>query len=169
MGLSFWLPPIAWMAMILWFSSDSWSAEHTRAILWPLLEWLWPHGSPRVMSQIHGGIRKLAHLMVYAVLALLWFRALSQASRAPRSAGPRPGGATVGVSSNRVPALPAAWVALAISAAWAAVDELHQSTVASRVGSLPDVMVDLAGAGIAILTATWVRRSTTPLRGNAPS
>jgi VanZ family protein len=51
------------------------------------LKSLAPGASTAKLHAIHMVLRKLAHLTEYAVLALLWFRALlSQAQRAPRAA-----------------------------------------------------------------------------------
>ena len=84
-------------------------------------------------------VRKLAHFTEYALLAALWWRALRTgvAARA----------ALIG--------------AVAISVAYAATDELHQSTVEGRHGTPADVLIDSAGA----LTAAGLiarRRSTLP-------
>jgi VanZ family protein len=72
--------------------------------------------------------RKLAHMAAFGLLWALWQRALG-----------RP------------------LAALAITLAYAASDELHQSFVRGRNGSLWDVAIDAAGVGLAMLA--WWRYS----------
>jgi VanZ family protein len=67
-------------------------------------------------------LRKLAHMAEYALLWLLWLRAL-----------------------GRDHALAAA----AITLAYAATDELHQSFVEGRNGTPVDVLIDAAGVAVA--------------------
>ncbi len=74
-------------------------------------------------------LRKLAHMAEYGLLWFLWWRALGYAR----------------------PAL-----AVAITIAYAAGDEFHQSFVEGRHGALSDVAIDALGAGIA--AALIVRR-----------
>jgi VanZ family protein len=130
---SYWVPPIAWMALIVGLSSDTGSAEHTGALLRPLLGWVWPTATPLQFEALHGLVRKAGHLVEYSVLAVLWYRAF----RGGRHWDPRPAG----------------WGALALSIGWAVVDETHQSFVASRTASGADVVIDSAGAAAAVLIA----------------
>lgn len=134
-----WLPPVAWMAVVWWLSSPDWSAQHTGGMLLPLLRWLLPWATPSDVALLHGLTRKLAHLTEYGILAALWARALRRGTRA----GP----------------WTARTVALAVSVAWAVVDEVHQSRVATRTGSPIDVAIDAAGAVCALVIATtgWRR------------
>ena len=73
-------------------------------------------------------LRKLAHMAEYGLLWWLWLRALR-----------RPG------------------VSAAITLAYAASDELHQSFVEGRHGAPTDVLID--AAGVAIAYALWARYS----------
>ena len=77
-------------------------------------------------------LRKLAHMLEFGLLWLLWWRALGY---------------------GRV------WPAAGIAVAYAATDELHQSFVEGRVGSPVDVLIDSAGVAIAIAIAAYRRRS----------
>ena len=86
MPLTRWLPPVVWMALILWFSTDVGSAVHTGAWLRPLLRALAPWATPAQIETIHGLIRKGGHVTEYAILAGLWLRALGP-WRAVRPAG----------------------------------------------------------------------------------
>ena len=129
----YWLPPLLWMAVIVGLSTDAGSSEHTESWLLPFLRTLAPWATPALLEALHGLTRKLAHLSEYAILAALWLRAFVRG----RNLSPR----TAGV------------LALAISVAWAILDELHQSFVPSRTASLADVLVDTAGALIALTVA----------------
>jgi VanZ family protein len=69
-------------------------------------------------------LRKIAHMVEFGLLALLWWRALGH--RAPAAAA-------------------------AIAIAYAISDEYHQSFVEGRVGSPVDVLIDSAGVALAML------------------
>ena len=110
------LPPIALMGVIFVLSAQP--DLSTGLGFWDLL------------------LRKLAHLSVYALLTLLWWRALAPVTRNPL-----------------------AWAAL-IAFLYAISDEFHQTSVAGRHGSPVDVAIDSAGIAAAILLArsAWFRR-----------
>lgn len=129
----FWVPPVAWMAVIFLLSTDTGSAEHTSRFLVPFFHLVSPGALPEQLEALHELTRKAAHLTEYGVLAALWFRALTTGRGWSASA--------------------AAWAALAISVGWASLDEAHQSLVASRTASLTDVGIDTAGALITSLVA----------------
>ena len=133
----YWLPPLAWMALIWGLSTEIGSAERTGELLLPLVRLLLPWATPTQIDVIHRLLRKLGHLAEYGILAALWFRALNVAARVRPSAS--------------------AWAALALSVTWAGLDELHQATVPSRNASAIDVAIDAAGATLAAL-ACRVRR-----------
>jgi len=119
------------MALIMMFSTNSFSAEHTSGIVVPILKWIAPWLRPDELEFVHGLIRKLAHPTEYGVLGLLWFRALG---------------------SDRKTALWTATAAsLLICVAWAALDEWHQSFVPSRTASVVDVAIDSGGALLALI------------------
>jgi VanZ family protein len=146
--LKYWLPAAVWMAVIQWLSSDVGSAEHTGHWLVPLLHLMAPWATPTQLDALHGLVRKAAHLTEYAVLAMLWYRALARGRRlSPR---------------------PAAAIAFAISLIWAVLDEARQSLVPTRTASAMDVAIDGIGALLATLIAAvgWrkaVDRTTTLL------
>src|SRR2546422_2752155 len=75
MGLAHWLPPVLWMAVTVWLSTDTASAEHTSQLLLPALRWLLPWATPGQLATVHRLLRKGAHLFEYAILAALWYRA----------------------------------------------------------------------------------------------
>jgi VanZ family protein len=130
--LSSWLPPLAWTAIVLWASTSSFGSDQTGSVLGPLFRWLLPWATPAQVAALHASARKLTHLIEYAVLALLWFRALR---REPTP----PGGAT--------------WTALSVAVACALLDEYLQSKTTTRSGSLIDVALDTTGAIIALTVA----------------
>jgi VanZ family protein len=131
--LATWLPPVAWMIVVLSASSAEFSAANTGGLVRTLLAWLLPGLGPHQVEVIHVGVRKLAHFTEYAILGALWFRGLARSGMA------------------RPPV--AAWLALVICVLCAAVDETHQSFVASRTGSVQDVLLDSLGALAAIVPA----------------
>jgi VanZ family protein len=68
-------------------------------------------------------LRKAAHMAEYGLLWFLWYRALEL--RSP-------------------------WPAVAITLAYAASDEFHQTFVEGRHGTPVDVLIDAAGVAIAV-------------------
>src|SRR2546422_4092936 len=131
MGLAHWLPPVLWMAVTVWLSTDTASAEHTSQLLLPALRWLLPWATPGQLATVHRLLRKGAHLFEYAILAALWYRAFMR--------------------ERTLSARAASWTAFAISLAWAALDEWHQSFLPSRTSSALDVALDGAGAALALV------------------
>ena len=137
-----WMPVIGWMLLIFIGSTDAFSAEQTSRFLVPLLLWFDPHISIGTILTLHVALRKLGHLIAYAVLAALLWRALR--------------GQTAFPMKMWRPAL----VALVVAAIYAAFDEFHQSFVPSRTASTHDVAIDIGGAvvGLAIYWAFALRR-----------
>ena len=128
----YWLPPLAWMALIWAASSEIGSADHSAGPFGWLVSILFPWATPPQVDVAHGVVRKLGHMIEYAILAALWFRALHTGQRRSFTSS--------------------AWLALAITVVWAITDELHQSFVPSRTASALDVMFDSAGATLALVT-----------------
>jgi VanZ family protein len=112
-----WLPVIAWAAAIFLASAQS------------DLRFAPDAGLDFV-------VRKLGHMTVFGILALLAWRALA------RTTDLRPA---------------AAWAA-AFSIAYAITDELHQGFVASRHPAVTDVAIDAAGVLIALMALAATRR-----------
>jgi VanZ family protein len=82
-------------------------------------------------------LRKLAHVTEYAVLTLLWARALG------------------GLGVSRDPRVIAA-AAVGIALAYSVTDEFHQTFVEGRNGTPVDVVVDSIGMAIGAFVATRV-------------
>jgi len=137
--LKHWLPVLLWMLFIGISSSDLMSAEHTSRFIGPFLRWIAPDISDATVASVQLVVRKCAHLTEYAILAALLVRAFRQGQE----------------RAGRVLA-----ISFVIATACAALDEFHQSFVASRTGSPWDVMIDTCGA-LAGLLIYW-RATRTP-------
>src|SRR6476620_11084152 len=124
--LKYWLPLLIWLGVIFINSSSAMSAEHPSRHIVPVLLWLKPGMSPQAIWIILVFVRKCAHVIEYAVLALLLWRALRS------------------VSLLRTKTLMAFGAALLGSALFAASDEFHQTFVRSRTPSVRDVFLDVA-------------------------
>jgi VanZ family protein len=133
------LPPLAWTAVIAWFSTADWSATETASVLLPLLRWLVPSAGPEQLDAFHWLVRKTAHAAEYGTLAALWRWAL--VSREAWRGWPVP---------------------LGLSILTAALDELHQSTTLARTASLVDVLLDSAGAAAALIALSGGTRLVVP-------
>jgi VanZ family protein len=114
------------MAVISLGSTDAFAATETSRFIGPLLHWLFPDATPATLEVLHGAIRKLGHVAEFAVLALLWYRALAWAERGWK---PR-----------------ATLAAFGLALLFAVLDEAHQAFEPSRDGSPIDVGWDSLGA-----------------------
>lgn len=142
--LRYWLPALAWAVLVFVFSTAAFSAERTGHILRPFLEWLVGEITNSSFALIQFLVRKSAHVVVYATLSALWFRA----QRGPRS-GWQPSWALF---------------ALLVSVLVSISDEFHQSFVPSRTGTPWDVVLDTFAAFLAqAAIAVTARRSPQPL------
>ena len=137
--------PVLLMALIFWLGDDRASAAHSRSLIERLLEQAWPslyRGlSAETLQTMNVLVRKGGHFFGYALLGLL----NAQALRALR-----------GSITARDALLP--W---GLAAAWAAVDEFHQSFSPSRGAALEDVALDAAGAAAGIIFYLLWKRHTT--------
>jgi VanZ family protein len=133
-----WLLVALWAALVWWLGSEQFSAGSTSRYLLPLINWLFPDLPPQQRFALLMTIRKLAHPSVYAVLAALAFRAalVSGVSGLARGAA----------------------IALAIAVSLAGLDELRQSRTRVRTGAASDVLLDAAGASVALAALGYVRR-----------
>jgi VanZ family protein len=134
-----WVPVALWAACISWFSTGAFSAQSTNRYIDPALRLLFGELSPEAFRLAHTIIRKSAHFIEYAILAILTGRALTA-----------PGTRT----SARVVVR-----ALVYCALYACIDELHQFFVQSRTASPYDVAVDTIGASVGALIFAAVRRT----------
>jgi len=139
-ALSPWIPVVLWVALVFGLGSAGFQSDHTSRFLLPVLEWLLPDWKPWELRQLHLEIRKFAHAFEYGVTAILVFRAFTLS----RSAW------------NVWRVAIGTWL---LVLAVASVDELHQSTLKSRTGSVSDVLLDVAGGVLGIgIASQWIRR-----------
>ncbi len=133
--LRYWLPVVGWMLLIAIASTDLMSAQHTSRFIGPFLRWLHPDIAIETVHAVQFAIRKAAHVTEYAILAALVVRAMRGGARRVRWVD-----GVVGVS---------------VASCYAALDEYHQSFVASRTGSPWDVAIDSCGAVLGVLAFRW--------------
>ena len=123
--LFYWLPPLVWMALIYYVSAQ------------PTLPTL-------SYSLLDAVVKYGAHFVEYAVLALLWYRAIY----------------------SRFPHPKIQPLALIIVAVYALSDEFHQSFVPGRSATWQDVAVDIIGGASALLlwnlVHQWRNRTNPP-------
>jgi VanZ family protein len=143
----YWMPVIAWMGLIFVASTDLMSGQQTSRFIGPFLRWLVADISPEAVAAVQLFVRKAAHVTEYAILAVLVFRAL---------AGGR----------GRTGLQP--WIVLGIAASYAALDEWHQSHVASRTGTPRDVAIEVCGALGGVLIYCWFTRRRSDQAGSGP-
>ena len=138
---------ILWLIVIAIESSALLSASNTSRILYPLLHYLFGLDWPR-FHYWHFYIRKAGHVVGYAILSLLLFRAWR---------------ATLPAMSDVKWTLRWANIAILGTALVASLDEWHQSFIPSRTGAVRDVVLDtcagIAAQVIIFLWWTWRRKS----------
>lgn len=137
-----WLPAALWMGVIFAMSampgdvSGDTSGRLMKLLLWLLSLLLGQEAAAGIPADVlHLLIRKGAHMAEYAVLLLLYHRALRMEQ------AKRPG-----------------LCALILCAAYAATDEFHQGFVAGRGPGVIDVGIDTLGAGIALGITHIIKR-----------
>jgi VanZ family protein len=74
--LNRWAPVVIWAAIVLWLSSERFSGENTQYLLLPVLRTLLPGAPEDQLLSIHSHLRKLAHVVEYAILGVLVARAM---------------------------------------------------------------------------------------------
>jgi VanZ family protein len=138
---SYWLPAVLWVALLFLMSTGAYSMQSTSSIIEPVLRFIVPSISARTIDFVHSVIRKLAHLTEYFIFGLLLFRAFRSGS-----------------DQSQV----RRWVfsSLVVLVLFAATDEVHQSLVPDRTGSVVDVVIDTAGGILALcVSALWFKQN----------
>jgi len=87
-----------------------------------------------IASGIENTVRKIAHMVEYAILAFLWEKALPVIKKYHDL-----------------------YVTLAICIVYAASDEIHQRFIPGRSGCIRDVLIDTSGALIMVLIFALIR------------
>ena len=123
--VEYWLPLLAWLLLIFFFSTDTFSSDESSRIIVPLLRLLAPSLSLESLDFLHAVIRKLGHVTEYFVLAVLTYRSITY---------------------DRADLLNAKWRTLCCVVFAAALDEVHQRFTLFRTGSPVDVGYDCLGA-----------------------
>jgi VanZ family protein len=138
--LKAWIAAILWLIVIAIESSALLSASNTSRILYPLLHFLFGMDWTR-FEVWHFYIRKSGHVVGYAILSILLFRAWR---------------ATLPAMSNMKWTPRWATIAILGTALVASLDEWHQSFIPSRTGRWQDVVLDTCAAvGAQILIFLW--------------
>jgi VanZ family protein len=137
--LHYWIPAILVAVLISFFSTHYFSGEETARIIIPLLHWILPGASPRMLRLMHIGIRKMAHVTEFGLFSITVFHGI----RAGR----------YGWRANW------ALATLLIAVTYAGLDEWHQSFVPLREARVRDVAIDALGAVLAqtlvLVYAKW--------------
>ena len=126
-----WSFVVVWAGVIWTLGGDDWSLQQTSRFLSPLIEFIFGELDGPTKWRIYLGVRKSAHFVEYAILALLTFRA-----------------ALISAPKNRVAT--AAWTALFLVALVATADEARQAFSSARSGSANDVLIDVTGGAVAV-------------------
>jgi VanZ family protein len=150
--LKAWIAAVLWLILIAIESSALLSAHNTSRILYPLLHFLFGMDWER-FEVWHFFIRKSGHVVGYAVLSTLLFRAWRATLPTMSDVKWTPGWATIAILGT---------------ALVASLDEWHQSFIPSRTGRWQDVVLDTcAGLGAQLLILVWTRRKKSSLNGRA--
>ena len=141
--LKAWIAAILWLILIAIESSALLSAHNTSRILYPLLHFLFGMGWDH-FEIWHFFIRKSGHVVGYAILSILLFRAWRATLPAMSDVKWTPRWATIAILGT---------------ALVASLDEWHQSFLPSRTGRWQDVVLDTcAGLGVQLLIFLWWKR-----------
>jgi VanZ family protein len=125
------IPALIWMAVIFMLSTPFFSSALTKGILSRILDFFDFQYTSSSLESTDFLVRKSAHVTVYAILAVLWFRGL--------------------IKGSRMSIAKAAVTVLAISVLWAASDEFHQYLEHSqRTPKVSDVMLDSTAAALSL-------------------
>jgi VanZ family protein len=140
--LKAWIAAILWLIVIAIESTNLASSANTSRILYPLLHYLF--GLDVVQfERVHFFIRKGGHVVGYAILSILLFRAWR---------------ATLPAMSNVSWTLRWSTIAILGTAFVASLDEWHQSFIPSRTGRWQDVVLDTcAGIAAQVLILLWLK------------
>jgi len=139
--LKYWAPPIIWMSLIFWFSTDMFSGDNTGSLLLKVISFIYPGVTRELFDSIHFYVRKAGHFTEYAVLALLLFRAFRLGTQA---------------RWRRRWALSS----LLVVFLYALLDEYHQTFTRRRTGSIYDSLIDTSGTAAALVLLWLFRRKS---------
>ena len=126
-----WIPALIWIGVICVESTDLMSAANTGSILFAIVARVLGHVDLATLLEWNHVLRKVGHVVGYAILSWLLFRAWR---------------ATLPSPSGRLWAWPWARLAFWMTLVVASLDEFHQSFIHSRTGRWQDVVLDSAAA-----------------------
>ena len=134
-----WFLVATWTAVVWTLGGDEFSLAETSKRMSSIIEWIFGDIDGRQKWRIFLMIRKSAHFVEYAILALLTFRA-----------------ALLSAPRNQFTTAP--WVALFLVATLATADEARQAFSTARSGSPYDVLIDVTGGVVAVLGLLLITR-----------
>jgi len=138
-----WWPVAFWLAVIRLESTDFASAAHTSGLLHQIATAIFGPLDPTVVDAVNTILRKSGHFVGYAILSLFVFRALKYTQRDRlRLVLQR----RWGIFFRDLWRWDWAGIAVLFTFTTAALDEMHQASLASRTGQWQDVALDTAGA-----------------------
>src|SRR3569832_1542528 len=76
--MKYYIGPIVWMGLIFIFSTDAGSMVHTNSVLVPIIKLISPEISRKTLVATLIVTRKIAHIVEYTVLSLLWLYAIQR-------------------------------------------------------------------------------------------
>ncbi len=133
-------PVLLWAIVIFILSTELFTAAQTGRFIMPVLHWMFPRESKNTLWIWHHYIRKSGHVIEYAVLSWLTWRALRNGRH----------GSWAGLAAATI----------FLCALYASIDEFHQIFVPGRGPSVHDVMLDtLAATVLQILIALYAWRT----------
>jgi VanZ family protein len=154
--LGAWLPVLMWLGILAVESTSMLSSSNTSGFLYPILKAIFGRLDPRTFNLIHGIMRKFGHFAGYAVLSLLFFRAL--VCNRTKSA----------TSLMRNNYMQMAAFSIGFTFLVASLDEWHQSLLPSRTGAFSDVLLDTFGAvAVQSVVLIFLRVRSSRLRSSA--
>ena len=150
-----WWPAAAWLVVIRLESTDYASSYNTFGLLYRAASAIFPRIDPNLLLTLNAVLRKLGHFAGYGILGWLVFRALrlEQCKRLRLLLNRR-----WGIVFRALWRWDWAAIAVLFTAVVAAVDELHQTELASRSGRWQDVVLDTTGAVAAMVVVYFAAR-----------
>lgn len=133
-----WLIVLLWIGVIMGLATDGFSATNTGSYLTPFLRWLDPDMKWQEIREWHFFVRKVAHVVEYAILSVLAFRAFR--------------------ITLAVPLMHVGFLTLLIVIGVAGLDEWRQSLIPTRTGTMADVALDTAGGAAGVILLIVIHR-----------
>jgi VanZ family protein len=160
-----WWPVVVWLGVIRVESTDMASAANTSGLLYTVISAVAPHIDSAFVDRLDEVLRKTGHFVGYGILSALVVLALQRTNRDRlRDLLKRPWGIYLRDLWR------AEWsvIAVLVTIATAALDEIHQSFIPSRTSRWQDVVLDTFGAMVVQLLIYWLVKRKLK-RGAPPS